>query len=83
MRVLAAGGKRCKDSDVYLSMNNNTVDGPALEWIGRLPGPRFWVSDGMATSVGGDAIRSAAKIAMQRSIRRVDNVAGLMEALDE
>lgn len=83
LRVLASGGKRCKDSDVYLPMNNNTVDGPALEWIGRLPGPRFWVSDGLATSVGGDAIRSAAKIALAKDIRRVDDVAGLMEALED
>ena len=83
LRILAAGGKRCKDEDVHLTMDNNTVDGPALEWIGGLPGPRFWVSDGLATSPGGDAIRSAVRIAMKHSIRRVDDVAGLMEALDE
>lgn len=83
LRVLAKDGKRVNDGDVHLAMGGNTVDGPALEWIGRMPGPRFWVSDGLATSLGGDAIRSAAAIAMRRDIRRVDNVSGLVEALAE
>lgn len=27
----------------------NVVDGPALEWLSKMPGPRVWVSDGHVT----------------------------------
>lgn len=83
LRILARNGKRCLDPDVYIALGNNTVDGPALEWLGRQNGPRYWVSDGLATSPSGDAIRSAARIAMRHEIQRVDNVAMLIEAMDE
>lgn len=29
--------------------NGNTVDGPALDWLARQPGPRIWVSDAVVT----------------------------------
>ena len=83
LRVIARDGKRCHDADVHIPFGGNTVDGPALEWIAKHPGPRYWVSDGLATSCGGDAIRSAARIAMKHSIRRVDDIGGLIEALSE
>lgn len=81
LRVLAMNGKRVNDADVHLTQSGNTVDGPALEWIARFPGPRFWVSDGLAYGVAGDAVRDAAKIAMRHSIRRVDTCADLVEAM--
>ena len=81
LRVLAMNGKRVNDADVHLEMGGNTVDGPALEWIGRFPGPRFWVSDGLAFGISGDSIRDAAKLAMKHDIRRVDTCADLIEAM--
>jgi len=83
LRVLAMNGKRVNDADVHLAHGGNTVDGPALEWIARFPGPRFWVSDGLAFGISGDSIRDAAKIAMRHSILRVDTCAELVEAMND
>jgi hypothetical protein len=82
LRILARDGRRCLDSEVWLTMKNNTVDGPALHWLGSQSGPRFWVSDGLATSVSGDAVRDAAKIAMRHEVVRVGDVTELLETIE-
>jgi hypothetical protein len=47
----------------------NVVDGPALEWLGRQPGPRIWVSDGDVTGVG-DSTHSALYLDAMRLCRK-------------
>jgi hypothetical protein len=54
----------------------NVVDGPALEWLGRQPGPRIWISDGDVTGVG-DSIHpalylDAMRLCRKYGIRRVE-----------
>lgn len=78
LRILAKNGKRVSNEDAYLPMAGNTVDGPALAWLAEQSGPRFWVSDGMATSPQGDAIEAAAIIAMRGKITRVPTLDDLL-----
>lgn len=81
LRVVAENGRRVNDADVWIEMKNNTIDGPALEWLATYPGPRYWVSDGEATSPAGDAIGDAARIALRHQIIRVDSVDDLTARL--
>ncbi|NBW17591.1 MAG: hypothetical protein EBR82_57405 [Caulobacteraceae bacterium] len=43
----AAGGRAATVRDVRRALpgRDNLIDGPALRWLARQPGPRFWVSD--------------------------------------
>ncbi len=46
LRIIAKNGKRV--SEKYLDEHSgygNVVDGPALEWLGKQPARRLWVSD--------------------------------------
>jgi hypothetical protein len=60
--------------------NGNIVDGPALEWLGKQPGPRVWVSDGFVTGVNDTTsvdLGAAAQVTCNRgSIRRVERSSG-------
>jgi hypothetical protein len=49
LRIIARNGKRAADADCFHPMGGNVIDGPALEWLEGMPGPRVWVSDGMVT----------------------------------
>ena len=81
LRILARDGRRVADEGVYLGMGDNTVDGPALEWLGAQVTPRYWVSDGMATSPAGNAIADAARIALRHRVVRVNSVDDLVDRL--
>ena len=81
LRVVAEHGRRVNDADVWIDLGNNTIDGPALEWLATYPGPRYWVSDRQATSPAGDAIGDAARIALRHKIIRVDRVEDLTARL--
>jgi len=54
------------------------VDVPALEWLARQPGPRFWVSDGKVTGIDdqpSDAVSERAdEICRQAHIVRVETL---------
>jgi len=78
LRILAKDGRRVADADAYLPMGGNTVDGPALVWLAAQEGPRYWVSDGMATSPAGDAIAAAAELAIRGKITRVETLDDLL-----
>ena len=54
IRILVRGGWRVVDEllDEHCCGPGNVIDGPALRWLARQPGPRLWVSDGGVTGVG-------------------------------
>ena len=75
--VVARGGRVADIASVLQSYGGgNVVDGPALEWLGRQPGPRIWVSDGLVT--GRHEIQSpklvldALRICRKHNIRRIE-----------
>jgi hypothetical protein len=51
--ILARNG-RVADAECVARLlgSGNVVDGPALQWLGRQPGNRVWISDGGVTGVG-------------------------------
>jgi hypothetical protein len=52
LRIIADRGRRCADHLTKVSGGGNVIDGPALRWLARQPGPRVWVCDGVVTGVG-------------------------------
>lgn len=67
----------------YHRMSGNVVDGPALQWLGKQPGPRFWVSDGMVTgkhdAMAHNLRHEAISIMRTNKIERINNWAELIE----
>jgi hypothetical protein len=65
----------------------NIVDGPALQWLAKMPAPRVWVSDGYVTGIGDEAAanlqRDAQNICRLASIKRVDKATAVVDALKE
>lgn len=62
LRILARKGRRVKDEDVApnsFTCGGNVVDLPALKWLARQPGRKFWISDGCVTECG-DCMTNAA-----------------------
>lgn len=53
LTIIARNGKSASAREIERHLDqtkrNNVVDGPALEWLARQPGPRLWVSDGRVT----------------------------------
>jgi len=47
--IVARDGKRAKSDDLDPGHTGNIVDAPALEWLNKQKGPRYWVSDGYVT----------------------------------
>lgn len=80
--VVARGGRRAAEHQLWPPGHMNLVDGPALEWLGRQPGPRVWVSDGAVTGRGDrpspalDAERDA--LLARHAILRVDTLGELL-----
>ena len=53
--IVAENGKMTDQRNIdMLRRYGNIIDGPALDWLGKQPGPRIWVSDGQATGTGDD-----------------------------
>lgn len=67
------------------SLRGNIVDGPALRWLARQPGPRFWISDGLVTGVSDrqsvDLVVDVTRICGKAAITRVDTVDDLCRHL--
>lgn len=66
----------------YRFSGNNESDGPALEWLAKQPGKKFWVSDQLVTELG-DGCTARAVIYCQRIVHRariqvVSKVGGLL-----
>jgi len=85
--VLARGGRIAHHEVIRRARAyagpENVIDGPALEWLGHQPGPRWWVSDGKATGVPAERpesgesalqVKEAAAIAAYHRIRRVETL---------
>jgi len=77
--ILASRGRRV--ATIPRHSGGNTVDGPALRWLGTQKGPRIWVSDAGVTGVlpnnpeGGEVqtdnlVQEAANICTTFNIRR-------------
>jgi hypothetical protein len=52
IRIVAKGGKVMRDFPRF--GGGNGCDGPALLWLSRQPGPRFWYSDAYVHGLSGD-----------------------------
>ena len=51
--IVAENGKMTSERYIRtMRQYGNIVDGPALDWLGKQPGPRLWVSDGQASGAG-------------------------------
>jgi hypothetical protein len=59
--------------------NGNIVDGPALQWLAKHPGPRLWISDGYVSGkqdrASVDLGAEAQVICNRADIRRIKQVA--------
>ena len=66
-------------------LRGNIVDGPALRWLARQPGPRFWISDGVVTGEGDmqsvDLVVDVIRICGKAAITRVETVEGVCRLL--
>lgn len=89
LTVVASKG-RMVTGDVLRTLTKlrgNIVDGPALRWLARQPGPRFWISDGVVTGEGDmqsvdlvvDVIRTCGKAAITR-VETVEGVCRLLQS---
>lgn len=52
IRVLAADGRMTAKRYFESDGGTNEIDLPAIEWLARQPGPRYWVCDGAITVTG-------------------------------
>lgn len=63
----------------------NIVDGPALRWLAKQPGPRIWVSDGMVTGINDDMgvnlMQDVNALVNSADIERVEEWRDVVEAL--
>jgi hypothetical protein len=50
LRIIAKKGRRAVERD-FRYAGGNVIDGPALLWLAKQKGPRYWVSDGGVTGV--------------------------------
>ena len=72
LRVIARNGRRVRDDQIDPPGGGNEVDGPALDWLAKQPGPRYWISDAHVT--GGDwGLRYCLDVCVRNNIKRVDN----------
>lgn len=85
LRIVADGAARASDSALARFGTGNVVDLPALEWLARQHGPRFWVSDGGVTGIGDRSSRwlrdQCERVRARAAIRRVENVDALIALL--
>ncbi|MCW0190954.1 MAG: hypothetical protein OJJ55_06600 [Rhodococcus sp.] len=83
LKVVARKGRRASAHDLERTLGGNTVDGPALRWLGKQPGPRYWVSDGMVTGCDdryhSDLGAEAVRICQHYSIMRIDSMDEVVE----
>lgn len=75
IRILARDGRRVPDAQLAgpTGRGGNVVDGPALRWLARQPGPRVWVSDGRVTGVGDVFFETLA-----REVQHICQAAGIV-----
>jgi hypothetical protein len=78
LRVVARNGMWVDDHNLSASMGGNAIDGPALIWLSKQKGPRFWVSDGQVFGKrGADTIDLHAEvrgICLKHRILRLNDI---------
>lgn len=92
--IVAANGKMATADAIEVGltapgdgerMHGNVVDGPALRWLAKQPGPRIWVSDGIVTGrddVGGiNLVHEVNAICRQADVERILRWRDVVEAL--
>lgn len=72
LRVIARKGKRVPTDQLSTPGSGNGVDGPALDWIAKWPGPRYWISDA-GVEGGAEGLRYCLDVCRKHDITRVDN----------
>lgn len=53
LKIVAEKGRICVPEDCTTEDGGNQIDGPALEWLNSMEGPRIWISDGQVVGVHG------------------------------
>lgn len=92
--IVAANGKMATPESIsacltlpgdHEPMHGNVVDGPALRWLAKQPGPRVWVSDGIVTGkddgCGLNLVQEANAICRQADVERILRWRDVVEAL--
>jgi len=85
--ALRLHGEDADDDDDCVDhfMTGNVIDGPALRWLARQPGPRVWISDGMVTGVDDkmslNLRADAVSLMRQHNIVRMNNWRELLDAI--
>lgn len=83
LTIVAKKGRRVHETRFKGQGGGNCVDGPALDWLAKQPGPRYWVSDGEI--VGYNYARTPAMFAAvykhcrDHHILRVDGLKDVIE----
>jgi hypothetical protein len=72
LRVIARKGRRVPDDQISPPGGGNSVDGPALDWLAKQPGPRYWISDAGVYG-GAEGLRYCEQVCRRANIERVDN----------
>ena len=78
LTVIARNGKRCEEREMHPRGGGNGVDGPALDWIAKHPGPRFWISDAGVYG-GAEGLAYCVRVCTRFNIKRVDNAHEILD----
>lgn len=86
IRVVARDGKRAKTKDLSIEdYGNNSIDGPALEWLGAQEYPRIWITDGGVTDLNfgfaWQTVEAARRLVIKHKVTMVENAEQAAEVL--
>lgn len=91
LRIVAEKGKKADNQYVRApSSQSNTVDGPALRWLGKHRGRKLWVSDGQVNGSAKGNVHSgsyqllledAAGVVVRKKIMRVKHYKDAMQVV--
>lgn len=76
LRIIVDKGRMAADEELAVG-GGNGVDGPALEWLAKMPEPRYWVSDGYVIGSNGsgtDHINYCRIVAKRGRIVRLNDI---------
>ena len=83
LTIVGEKGRRAEECNLRTGGRNNLVDGPALRWLAKQKGPRYWISDGGVTGRSGASEVSlyaeCILICRQAHIMRIDSMAEVLE----
>lgn len=79
LAIVAHKGKRIATEEIEQYLHGgNVVDGEALRWLARQPGPRVWISDGYVSGAGesfrGNLVAEVYTICKRAKIKRFHSV---------